>query len=307
MPNADFVGKDATKMTTVDMLRYTMFDGSCTAGGGLCWACSPYAEGSVWQTGVVERMTELGEGLLRYGEGFYNARQSKSYPTVSGDTLEGRGYVFFMTSEDGEYEYMHLMKQEKMLTIPPSADGAEIYAPTSLCDGVEIQSFKESCEGYVLELSGELDEIDTVIRFRRRGGENAPKTITVNDADKRIRYEGEWKYCHLVGNKGEEGLLPHGSFESDYHRTESAGASLFLAFEGDAVEVYANMRGGNSTVGVYIDGIELDTVSTDSEKAKNRELIYSSCKLYGGWHTLYIVNKENKPFELDAVKIISCR
>jgi hypothetical protein len=305
MPSADFVGKDARKMTVGDMLKYTMFDASCTAGGGLCWACSPYAEGNVWQTGVVECMTAVGDELLRRSEGFYNARPSMSYPTLSGDTLEGREYTFFMSSDDGRYEYLHLMKERKTLTIPASADGAELFSPVPLCDGVKVEGFEKSEGGYLLSLSGEFDETDTVIRFERVGGEAASTVSFINDTDKRIRYEGEWKYCHLVGNKGDEGLLPHGCFESDYHRTESAGASLFVAFEGDFAEVYGNLRRGNSSAGVYIDGIELGTLCTDSETAHNRELLFRSGDLHGGWHTLYIVNKENKSFEFDALKIIS--
>jgi hypothetical protein len=226
-------------------------------------------------------------------------------PALSGDTLEGREYTFFMSSDDGRYEYLHLMKERKTLTIPASADGAELFSPVPLCDGVKVEGFEKSEGGYLLSLSGEFDETDTVIRFERVGGEAASTVSFINDTDKRIRYEGEWKYCHLVGNKGDEGLLPHGCFESDYHRTESAGASLFVAFEGDFAEVYGNLRRGNSSAGVYIDGIELGTLCTDSETAHNRELLFRSGDLHGGWHTLYIVNKENKSFEFDALKIIS--
>ena len=301
MPSADFVGKDARKMTLEDMLKYTMFDASATSGGGLCWACSPYAEGNVWQTGVLESMSALGDELSRLSEGFYNARPSRSYPTLSGDTLEGKDYTFFMSSDDGKYEYLHLMKEKKVLFLGNTEDGAQLLSPVSLCGGVKIESFEKNENGYTLLLSGEFDRTDTVIRFERVGGVDAPRISFINDTDKRVRYEGEWKYCHLVGNKGEEGLLPHGCFEGDYHRTESAGASLFLAFEGDVIEIYGNLRKGNSSAGVYIDGIELGSLCTDSETAQNRVLIFRSGERHGGWHTLYIVNRENKTFEFDVI------
>ena len=304
MPSADYVGKDARKMSVEDMVRFTVFDASCTSGGGLCWACSPYAEGNVWQTGVVECMTEVGKELNRFKEGIFNAEMSRSYPTISGDTLEGRDYTFFMTSHNGNYEYLHLMKKKTAVEFGSCEDGAELISPICLCKGVEIEKFEKTENGYSLLLSGEFDKTDTIIRFERVKNDPAPTTRWINDTDKRVRYEGEWKYCHLVGNKGDEGLLPHGCFEGDYHRTETEGASLFIAFDGDAVEVVANVRPGNSSAEVYVDGIFLATLYTDGAE-KNRVTLFTSPKLHGGWHTLYVVNKENKPLEFDAVKIIS--
>ena len=298
-------GVDVRRTTPEELARFTLFNASCTIGGGVCFASGPYCEGTLWPCGVLETMTELGKILSRYKDSAIDASPSHSYPTVSGDTLASRGYTFFTESNDGKYEYFHIAKpsDKKVFEIPASADGAKLSSPISLCDGLEIEKLELVNDKYILTLKGDFDAVDSVIRFERTAPQIHIDVEWINDSDKRLRYDGDWKYCHLKQEKSTYDAL--GSFESDYHLSTSKGDTIFTYFEGDIVEIYGNLRNGNGSAKVYIDGIFTKELCENNADPKNRALLYSSINLYGGIHTLYIVTCDDKPFELDAVKIIS--
>ncbi len=291
-------GKDVRKTSSAELARFAIFNASCTAGGGICFASGPYCCGSLFPVGVAEQMNELGKILRERQDTVLDAFPSRSYPTVSGDTMRDKDFICFTESEDGKYEYLHILKPQAEIVIPRSADGALLSCPTSLCDTLAIESF----ENGVLSLSGEFDEIDSVIRFERHEPQKHTECEWINDSDKRLRYDGAWRYTHLRQNAETHTAL--GSYESDFHVSSAKGDTVFTYFDGSIVEIYGNKRQANGGALVYIDGVFAGELYEHSEIPENRSLLFSSINLYGGTHTLYIVTESDAPFELDAIKII---
>lgn len=302
-PSSARAEKDARRSEVEQLARFVIFNASCTAGGGTCFASGPYCEGSLFPLGVAEYMQELGQLMRARAESVLEAVPSTSYPTYSGDTMSSRKYRCYTASADGKYEYLHLLGRPEgdSVQIPLAADGARLSAPVSLCSGLRILDFKCLEDGYILHLAGDFDAVDSVIRFARTGAKNPPATEWINDSDKRLRFEGTWKYVFLTEAPETHSAL--GSYESDYHVSGGAGAAVFTYFEGDRVKLYGNKRPGNGSASVYIDGVYSGEVTEDSEAVENRALLFSSIHLYGGTHTLYVVSNQNAPFELDAICI----
>jgi hypothetical protein len=216
--------------------------------------------------------------------------------------MQAREYRCFTESADGKYEYLHLLKRPETdeIRIPLAADGAELCAPVSLCDGVKILDFARIEDGYSLRLRGEFDEVDSVIRFARSALENAPRTEWFNDSDKRLRYEGAWKYTFLMRDPATH--TAQGAFECDYHTAVEKGSAVFTYFEGSSVSLYGNKRPGNGVAKVYIDGVYSGEMHEDAA-TQNRVKLFESIELFGGIHTLYIVSDSDAPFELDAIRV----
>ncbi|MBE6596116.1 MAG: hypothetical protein E7641_00450 [Ruminococcaceae bacterium] len=293
--------RDILLATDEDMARLTIFNASCTSGGGTVWACGPYAEGNVWQNGVPSQMERVGRILSKYRESALDCRVGLAYPTVSGDTLMEKGYIFSTSSPDGEFEYLHLMMKEPTYTIKlgETADASLLSSPCSLTEGLSVTDFQKTDTGYKLTLDGKWNKVDNVIKLKRTPSIQAIQAHWINDTDKRIRYEGEWTYCHLT-RESRESL---GCFESDLHRAKAKGASLFLAFEGSFAEIFAHTHPEGGCAELYVDGIKIADLNTKGDSSKGRVPIFKTADLYGGWHTVYIVLTENSVFDIDAIKI----
>jgi hypothetical protein len=285
------------------MARFTLFNASCTVGGGTVWAAGPYCEGGVWPVDVPEFMNETGKILSRYKDSALDAVVSLSYPTRSGLTMEGCGYRFCMSSPDGKYEYLHLLKAPEggKIALPAPADGALLSAPVSLTEGLLVKDFSKTAEGYTLTLEGKFDEIDSVIRFARANGEEVPACKWINDTDKRIRYDGVYKYRYLRNDVESEEAL--GCLESDFHEFRAKGASAFLAFEGSYLEIFCNCRPNRGRAKVFIDGIFMGVMEGYSQSPATHQMLYRSPNLHSGWHTVYLVAESDDYFELDAFRI----
>lgn len=297
-------GADTRRARVENIAKFVIFNASCTAGGGTCLASGPYCEGNLFPVGVTEFMSELGGVMRARKESVLDAVPSASYPTVSGDTIKSSSYRCFMTSSDGKYEYLHLLQrlEGEVVKLPLAADGAKLFAPVSLCDGVEITEFTCLSDGYSLRLHGDFDMIDTVIRFERSNAELSSCVEWINDSDKRLRYEGAWQYTFLMRDSQTHTAL--GSYESDYHTATEKGSAAFTYFEGSTVAICGNKRPGNGVARVYIDGVYAGEMREDAEMAQNRVKLFESIDLYGGIHTLYIVSDSDAPFELDALCVM---
>lgn len=288
--NKEPKGKNVCRVPLKNAAAFVLFNASCTAGGGTVYATGPYCEGNQWPEGAMEYLKELRGILSRYGESVFRAGVSKSFPTCSGDTLAYLGGRFFTTSRDGRYEYCHLTSLEGEILLGESEDGAELFAPVSLTEGLAVESF----DGRRLVLSGEIDGVLGVIRFERRGGVS-PKCVWINDTDKRIRYSEEWKYHHLTTD-AERQRMTKGLWESDLHRSLAPGASAFFAFEGSFVEIY-----GRGSVTVFVDGVRLGKAECELKNPGCRHRLTTTPDLHGGWHTLYLVTESE--FDLDALRV----
>ena len=113
-------------------------------------------------------MQEVGRELNRFRESILNAVPSRCYPTVSGDTLARKGYCFFTGSEDGKYEYLHILRmpESRELLLGEPADGALLSDAVSLTPDVTVK-YDASGKGYRIKLKGKPDPLATVIRFCR--------------------------------------------------------------------------------------------------------------------------------------------
>jgi hypothetical protein len=107
-PTESARGKDVRSNNVAQLARFAIFNASCTAGGGTCFASGPYCEGNLFPVGVVEFMQELGAMMRARKESVLDAVPSASYPTVSGDTMQAREYRCFTESADGKYEYLQV-------------------------------------------------------------------------------------------------------------------------------------------------------------------------------------------------------
>lgn len=296
-------GYDATMTTAAELARFAIFNASCTVGGGVCFASGPYCEGDLFPCGVIEQLSEVGALLRARRESVLDAVPSRSYPTLSGDTLQGLGGRCFTESRDGEYAYLHILDPRSALELklPLPEDGATLHKPVSLSSMLRITAFSHEGDHYRLVLSGALDAVDSVIRFSRT--QKAEKVLEwINDSDKRLHYEGDWKYVFLMQAKETHTAL--GAFESDYHVASSKGSAAFTYFEGSFVAVYGNKRPGNGSAQIYIDGV-LSGELCENGADERRTCLFSSIDLCGGVHTLYIVTDSDAPFELDAIEIIA--
>ena len=285
MPLAPLNETKAPDVTIDSALRFILFNASCTKGGGVCCATGPYSEGNVWSKGHLEYFKSLGSNLERYKEYALSTKVSVSYPTVSGDTLESLGNRFFFTSKDENKEYVFMTKMQNEIVLPNSQDGAILYAPISLTEGIKVESF----EGNKLTLSGDLNEVAAVISFERKNNPDRKEVYYINDTDKGFFYSKGWEYSYLDPNPWAQYVK--GFFECDVHRALEDGAFAFISFEGSILELY-----GMGEAAVYIDGIPVANVSSE-----NRTLLCTSPDLHSGKHTLYILAK--KGFSLDVLKI----
>ena len=300
-------GENVSRCSAEDLARFTLFEASCTTAGGVCWASGPYCGGG-WDVGVMETMTELKCILHRIGEGLKNVVPSTSWPTISGDTLKSRGYVFECSSHDRVYEYIHIMRMpgDGVIKLPVPQDGALLSHPRVLTPGVVLSDFVQDESGVRFSLTGTFDPVDTVVRLRRTNNLNAPKWTWYNDSDKRFRYTpNDWTYECFGGEPGspDQRVKTLGCFEYDARRAVRDGARVDGWFEGSVVEVYGTLDPEGGVADILIDDMRVATIDTRSPQRKTRVLHYVSPDLYGGCHTLSIVSRGQGGFEFDAIRV----
>ena len=297
-------GESCIKMPPDEMIQFAFLQASVSDQGGIAWATGPYCEGNVWGVDVVETLTYVGDTMHRFEYSLMHANPSRSYPTVSGDTLLSRQYRFCMTSGDGTREYLHLLKmpENREIILPAPSDGAVLCKPYSQTPGVTVTAWEKVDGGMRLSLSGNADPVDTVIVFERKECAPYVRKKILNDTDPRIAYIGDWRYVDNDDTKFNECGV--GAIECDYHVTFFEHAAAFLAFEGHGIEIIgaANPEWGNANI--YIDRIFVGVIDESSPVPCVRFSAFRSENLGGGWHTVEIVTNENKPFALDAIQIV---
>ncbi len=299
-------GEEIVRVSAEDIARFTAFQASCASGGGTCWASGPYCGGG-WDAGVVETMAKAGGYLAKMGEGVKDVVQSTSWPTVSGDTLKSRGYVFACSSKDRAYEYVHVVRwpEDGVVRLPAAADGAKIAYPRAMCAGAKVSEFVQDESGVSFRLDGKADDVDTIIRFRRVNNVSADKWMWINDSDKRFRYSSKgWRYEAVCAYDGVPEKVDNiGCYEYDVHTSRQAGARVDTWFEGSVVEVYGVLDPAGGRMDILIDDMLVGTADTNARERQVRKLLLVTPDLCGGIHTLSIIAKDDKPVAFDAVRI----
>lgn len=292
---------DVTLIPKEKLLSFILFNASCTGEGGTFLASGPYCDGS-FARGITDTMSFIGNELERFSESVLKAVPSGSFPTVSGDTMKSHGYTFWTEAENGEYEYLHMLKLPDggVLNIPEPENGAVLYSPQPMTGNIKVVDFGKTDCGYLLRLMGEPDKTDTVIRFTKKNSVTVAKTVWINDTDKRIRYIGSWSAKNLDRSR----RMGLGCYEYDYTESNRQDDGLFIAIEGSFVEIYGIKAPGYGKAAVYIDGILVGEISEDSDTVQKRAFCFRSENLCGGLHTLELRHTDGNPFVLDALKLI---
>jgi len=291
-------------MDQYDIIRYTMFNGSCSECGNVLFGAGTFAEGNLWSVGVEESMMKLKNVLSRFRVSFMDALPSHSYPTMPGSTLEKSDYRFWMTDENSEYEYLHCMQmpEDGILEFDMPEDGINLENPVLMTGEGSVALLKMNV-GYRLIFTGTPDELDTVIRFHRTGTAISCGYEWINNTDKRIAYHGNWYYnaCWVFT---QHMWLADGCYEREMHCSYGTDSSLYLSFDGSIVELYGVLNEEGGMADVYIDGIFCGTIDQQSSERRAHALCFRSINLYGGRHVLQVYVKDDKKFIVDAVKVI---
>ena len=283
-----------------ELIKYTLFNGSCSDCGNVLFASAPFAEGNIWSTGVEDTMIQIRNVLSQYTDSFMNARPSNSYPTLPGSTLEDNKMRFFMTN--GNREYLHLISvpQNGVIEFGLPEDDIKLCAPVS--DSLDILSFEKTENGYKLTVKVNSEKLDHVIAFNRCGTPLPKKYEWINSSDKRMCYTGCWFNSFCSGD--DDIHRADGNFERELYCSCSNGDCLTLVFEGSAIELYGAYKSTYGKASVYIDGIFCAELSEYAPDIKPHVLLYRSEYLYGGRHVLQVYANDDKLFTVDAVKVI---
>ena len=73
---------------------------------------------------------------------------------------------------------------------------------------------------------------------------------------------------------------------------------------GDVIELYGVRAEVNGAADVYIDGVFFGFFDQQAEERTPRALCFRSISLHGGQHVLQLYVKDERPFLLDAFRVI---
>ncbi|TAE75979.1 MAG: hypothetical protein EAZ65_08415 [Verrucomicrobia bacterium] len=123
---------NATEMFRMTVLRAGV---NSTDGGGVNWACGPYAGGG-WETGVLEQMQQIGGWIAPIRASICDTYPSQSWITPPNSTINSlsHGIVATRSASDGR-EFIHVLTPPagNSLTVPAPADGRG-YGSASLLE-----------------------------------------------------------------------------------------------------------------------------------------------------------------------------
>ena len=298
-------GKDWRRLSPEDAALFTVFQSTCTEGGGMCWASSPYCGGG-WDVGVTETMREIGRHMSRLAGCIRDTVPSRSWPTVSGDTLESKNGVFAASSADRAREYIHVASfpAHGTVTLPAPEDHVRLINPRVMTGDMVVRSFEQDESGVRITLDGTPDEIDTVISFERINDPLAPAWTWINCTDKRLRYlpVENWRYHTLSGWGGDDDRQTLGAYEYDARESLAASARMDTWIEGSEVEIYGSVGPEGGEADLVIDDLPVLTLSCRAGAPNNRVLLGSSGELFGGVHTVTLVSR-GKGFAFEAMRV----
>ncbi|MBR5743321.1 MAG: hypothetical protein IKX85_05910, partial [Clostridia bacterium] len=300
-------GKDVSSLRPEDVALFTVFQSTCTRAGGVSWASGPYCGGG-WDVGVMETMREVARHMDRLREYIRDTVPSASWPTVSGDTIDGKNGVFAASSADRRREFNHVagLPAGGIVELSAPEDGAHFANPRAATGNMVVRSFAEDEKGVHMVLDGTPDEIDTVILLDRVENPGAPRWKWINCTDKRLRYlpVENWRYT-MIGGYGEgedRNVRTLGAFEYDTRTATEDSARMDTWIRGSEAEIYGSIDPEGGEADLVIDDVFVARLSSRGPARKNRVLLGASGELCGGVHTVTLVSR-GKGFEFDAMRI----
>jgi len=299
-----YIGESNVSIPMDNVLRFIMFNASVARCGGTLLSSGPFAEGGLWPVEVMENCTGVGRELARFRDSILDAKPSLSYPTISGAALDDVDYRFWMTGADDRYEYLHCLRMPETgeLAWDIAEDKVLLASPEVVSGDMRVLEFVKSADGYKLRLEGTPDALDTVIRFTRLGTSVPPAYEWVNNSNTRICYHKDWEYYASWIYQAIR--VADGCYERDAHCATGADSSAYFAFNGNIVEVYGVMGSGYGSADVYIDGVFCGTIDEQADETKAFVLCFRSMPLHGGQHVIQLYTKDDKPFYLDAFRVL---
>ncbi|MBO4407497.1 MAG: hypothetical protein J5849_07325, partial [Clostridia bacterium] len=300
-------GKDVRRLRPEEMALFSVFQSTCTRAGGVCWASGPYCGGG-WDIGVMETMREAARHMDRLRPYIRDTVPSASWPTVSGDTIDGKSGVFAASSADRRREFIHVagLPEGGVVELPAPEDGARFAKPRAATGNMVVRSFEQDEKGVRMVLDGTPDEVDTVILLDRVENPGAPRWKWIDCTDKRLRYlpVENWRYT-MVGGYGEgedRNVRTLGAYEYDTRTAAEDAARMDTWIEGSEAEIYGSIDPEGGEADLVIDDVFVARLSNRGPVRKNRVLLGTSGELCGGIHTVTLVSR-GKGFEFDAMRI----
>lgn len=157
------------RYNTTEMFRMTVLRAgvNSTDGGGVNWACGPYAGGG-WESGVLEQMQEIGSWIAAIRPSICNTYPSQSWITPPNATINGlsNGFVATRSAADGR-EFIHVLTPPSgnTLAVPAPVDGRG-YASASLLESGHPVALVRTSDGSLnltLQNGDSWNPRDTVI------------------------------------------------------------------------------------------------------------------------------------------------
>lgn len=300
-------GKDVRSISPEETALFTVFQSTCVKAGGVAWASGPYCGGG-WDVGVMETMREVGRHMSRLSGCIRDTVPSRSWPTVSGDTLESKNGIFAASSSDRAREYIHVasMPADGVVSLSAPQDNVRLAKPCVMTGNMVVRSLEQDENGVRIVLDGTPDEVDTVICFDRLNDPNAPEWTWIDCADKRLRYlpVEDWVYNAVSGyGEGSQNNTRNlGAYEYNTRTAQAASARMDTWIEGSEVEIYGSVDPEGGEVDLVIDDMFVATLSNRGDSRKNRVLLGTSGELCGGVHTVTLVSR-GKGFAFEAMRI----
>ena len=128
-------------MTGLQLFRYSVLQAAAaTEGPGICWAVSPYTEGT-WENGAGAAFTNLQAYVQPIAASLTNVLPSTSYPLVEGVKLSTLPNGIAATrSLDDSIEYLHVLNPpgSNTLVLPLPSDGKQFLSSTLLVNGQTV-------------------------------------------------------------------------------------------------------------------------------------------------------------------------
>ncbi|MBW7460568.1 hypothetical protein K0U00_41540, partial [Paenibacillus sepulcri] len=131
--------------------------------------------------------------------------------------------------------------------------------------------------------------VTLVIKDSSAGG-----SISVNDDDAGIRYEGAWNRSY---NRG------LGDYKDDVHFLENNGEYMEYPFTGTGIELYSELDPSQGDIDIYVDGDFKQTLSTSNAGRLANQSVYHIAGLTDGPHTLKAVKKSGVFMLVDQLKV----